>query len=96
MRGPLIGDGVTGPGISLLVSSLSGFGTKFTLPYASEGSHPPTISRCASFNRVLVIPVLLTRVLIGRFRKPPLLPCLDRIAHRALCTHEDVDAELFE
>jgi len=51
----------------------------------------PQASGCAS-----VISVLCTGVLIGRFHKPPLLPCLDRIAHRTLRTNEDIDAELFE
>jgi hypothetical protein len=43
--------------------------------------------------RVSAIPVLFIRVLIGRFHKPPLLPCLDRIAQPyTLCTNKDIDA----
>ena len=78
------------------MSSLSGFGTKFTLPYASDGPHLPQSQDMPASGRVLVIPVLFTGILIGCFHKPPLLPRLDRIAHRTICTNKDVDAELFE
>ena len=74
-----------------------GFGTTFinTPACANEASHPPPSQDTP--NHVSVMSMLPTRVLIGRFHKPPLPPCLDHIAQPyTLCTNEDVDAELFE
>ena len=64
--------------------------------YGDAGQGSLCIRQVSQIFSRSVVPVLPASVLIGRFHKLSLLPCLDCIAHRTRCAHKDVDAKLLK